>query len=104
MNLAYWINYKQFTPYELIVTGIGWVFWITLYILICRSIKKDKYVEMPWICALGNISWEFVWGFLFYESVQEIGQLFVWSYRAWFVLDIYMAFINMVANKFQFLK
>lgn len=89
-DINYWINLEKFSPYELIVTGIGWIFWITLYALIIRSIHRDKYVEMPWICALGNISWEFVWGFLFYQSVQEIGQLFVWSYRAWFILDIYI--------------
>ncbi|MCG8573471.1 MAG: hypothetical protein MI810_01185 [Flavobacteriales bacterium] len=88
-DLNYWINLKEFTPYELIVTSIGWIFWITLYILIIRNIRREKYVEMPWICALGNISWEFVWGFLFYESIN-LGEFFIWSYRAWFFLDIYI--------------
>lgn len=90
-DINYWINLKEFTPYELIVTSIGWIFWITLYILIIRSIKKDKYVEMPWICALGNISWEFVWGFFFYQTIN-LGEFFVWSYRAWFFLDIYILY------------
>ena len=90
-NINYWINLKQFTPYELIVTSIGWIFWITLYALIIKSIRKDKYVEMPWICALGNISWEFVWGFFFYESIN-LEEFFIWSYRAWFFLDIYILY------------
>ena len=71
MDINYWINLKEFTPYEITVTAIGWVFWITFYALIIRSIKKDKYVEMPWICVLGNISWEFVWGFFFYEQINS---------------------------------
>lgn len=89
MASNYWINLEQFTPYELTVTAIGWLFWITLYALIIRSIVKDKYVEMPWICVLGNIAWEFVWGFLFYDSIN-LGELFIWSYRAWFLLDIFI--------------
>lgn len=89
MQSTYWINLEEFTPYELIVTGIGWVFWISYYILIIRSIVKDKYVEMPWICVLGNIAWEFVWGFIYYETIN-LGELFIWSYRAWFILDIFI--------------
>lgn len=88
-NINFWINLDVFTPYELIVTSIGWLFWITFYALIIRSIRKDKYVEMPWICILANISWEFIWGFFFYEQIN-LGELFIWSYRAWFLLDIYI--------------
>ena len=89
MQSNYWINLEQFTTYELIVTAIGWVFWISMYGLIIRSIVKDKYVEMPWICVLGNIAWEFVWGFVYYDSIN-LGELFIWSYRAWFILDIFI--------------
>ncbi|UKN02042.1 hypothetical protein K6119_00750 [Paracrocinitomix mangrovi] len=88
-DINYWINLKEFSPYELIVTSIGWIFWITLYILIIKKIREEKYVEMPWICALGNISWEFTWGFFFYQTIN-LGEFFVWSYRAWFFLDIYI--------------
>lgn len=88
-NINHWINLKEFTPYEITITAIGWVFWITLYVLIIRGIHRNKYVEMPWICALGNASWEFVWGFIFYESIN-LGEFFIWSYRAWFFLDIYI--------------
>jgi len=84
-----WINLNEFTPYELIVTSIGWIFWISLYIMIIRGIKKNKYVEMPWICVLGNITWEFIWGFIFYDQIN-LGEFFIWSYRAWFFLDIYI--------------
>lgn len=88
-GIDYWINLKEFTPYELIVTAIGWTLWIALYIMIIKKIKTDKYVEMPWICALGNISWEFTWGFFFYQTIN-LGEFFIWSYRAWFFLDIYI--------------
>jgi len=88
-NFNYWINLEQFSTYELVVTGIGWIFWISLYILIVVHIRKSKYVEMPWICVLGNISWEFVWGFFFYDTIN-LGELFIWSYRAWFFLDIFI--------------
>lgn len=89
MNSIVWINLKEFTTYEIVVTAIGWFFWISLYILIVRSIRKDKYVEMPWLCVMGNIAWEFVWGFIFYEQIN-LGELFIWSYRAWFFMDIFI--------------
>ncbi len=89
MDINYWINLKEFTTYELTVTAIGWIFWITLYILIVRSIRKDKYVEMPWMCVMANISWEFVWGFFFYDQIN-LGELFIWSYRAWFIMDVFI--------------
>lgn len=89
MDVNYWINLNEFTTYEITVTAIGWVFWITFYGLIIKSIVKDKYVEMPWICVLANISWEFIWGFIFYEQIN-LGELFIWSYRAWFLLDIFI--------------
>ena len=89
MNSIVWINLKEFTTYEIIMTAIGWVFWISMYILIVRSIRKDKYVEMPWMCVMGNIAWEFVWGFIFYKQIN-LGELFIWSYRAWFFMDIFI--------------
>lgn len=91
MDINYWINLKEFSTYELTLTAIGWTFWIVFYALIIVSIRQDKYVEMPWICVLANISWEFVWGFFFYETIN-LGELFIWSYRAWFILDLFILF------------
>jgi hypothetical protein len=44
---------------------------------------------MPWICVLSNITWVFLWGFTFYDQIN-LGELFIWSYRAWFFLDLFI--------------
>ena len=88
--MNYWINTSDFSTYELVMTGIGWIFWISLYVIIARNAFKNKYIEMPWFCILTNISWEFIWGVIFYDTIDDIGHIFVYSYRAWIILDIFL--------------
>lgn len=88
-DINFWINLDKFTTYQITVTAIGWVFWISFYALICHSIVKDKYVEMPWLCVCVNIAWEGVWGFGFSDQI-DLGYFFILNYRAWFLLDIFI--------------
>lgn len=89
-NLNYWVNLDAFSLQSIILCAIGWLCWISLYVYIAVGIRKNKYVEMPWVCVIANFTWEFLWGFIFYESINEIGHIFVYSYRAWCILDIYI--------------
>jgi len=49
------------------------------------------------VCA--NISWEFLWSFFFYTNM---GALFEWGYRAWFILDVFIFYSVLRYGKIQF--
>lgn len=83
------INTTDYTIAELILAALGALGWVVVYFLTIRNIRKYQFVEMPVFCACGNIAWEFLWGFVFYERIN-MGQLYVWSYRAWAIIDVYI--------------
>ena len=83
------INTTDYTPLELILAALGALGWVFAYFFTIKNIRKYKFVEMPVFCACGNIAWEFLWGFVFYDRIN-MGELFIWSYRAWFLIDIYI--------------
>lgn len=89
MNWNEWINFEKYSDEVLILALCGAVFWVSVYFFTIRIIIKEKWVEMPLYVACGNIVWEFLWGFVFYEQI-DMGKLFVWSYRIWFLLDIFI--------------
>jgi hypothetical protein len=45
---------------------------------------KKKFVEMPFFIAAGNITWEFVWSFIYFP---DTGKIFALQYQAAFALD-----------------
>lgn len=90
------LNYSEYELWAIIVTMAGGLFWIVMYALIVRKIILEKYVEMPIVAACGNFAWEFLWGFVFADMVT-LGTLFVWSYRIWFFLDIFI-FYNVLKH------
>ena len=83
------LNTRDYELWAIILTIAGGVCWIILYSLLVRRIIREKYVEMPIIAACGNFAWEFLWGFPFAHMVT-LGQAFVWGYRIWFFLDIFI--------------
>jgi hypothetical protein len=83
------INTVDYTIPQLVIAGIGALLWVTAYMLTIRNIVKHQFVEMPVFFACGNIVWEFLWGFVFYEQIN-MGILFVWSFRIWFIIDIFI--------------
>ncbi|MEM7035688.1 MAG: hypothetical protein AAF570_01840, partial [Bacteroidota bacterium] len=83
------INYRDYELWAIILTMAGGLAWIVMYGLIVKKILKEKYVEMPIVAACGNFAWEFLWGFPFAYMVT-LGQIFVWSYRIWFILDLFI--------------
>lgn len=89
MNWNDWINFEKYDTEVLTLAFIGAVFWVAVYFFTIKNIIKHQWVEMPFYVACGNIVWEFLWGFIFYEQI-DMGKLFVYSYRAWFFLDVYI--------------
>lgn len=83
------INWRDYQAWAIILTLTGGLAWIIMYGRIIQGIIKHKYVEMPVFAACGNFAWEFCWSWIFADKVT-LGQIFIWSYRVWFLLDIFI--------------
>lgn len=59
------------------------LFWILTYILIIIRGFQDKNYGMPMVAICANISWEFIFTFIFPPSGSQIIITFIW-----FLLDI----------------
>jgi hypothetical protein len=82
-----WINTVDYTPTELTLFGLGCVLWAVAYGGVIRGIVRNKFVEIPAVAVMANIAWEFVWSWVYQVN---IGKLFVYGYRAWFFLDLFI--------------
>jgi hypothetical protein len=82
-------NLEAYTASQLILYGVGCFGWVVFYAVVVREIIRKKFVEIPAPSVVTNISWEFVWSFLF---SPDMGVVFVWGYRVWFVLDIFITY------------
>lgn len=83
-----WINTVDYTVVELVLFAAGCGLWVVAYIGTLHMIRTRRYVEIPAGAVVANVAWELVWGFFF---VTNMGRLFVWGYRAWFFLDVFIA-------------
>ncbi len=90
MNLNVWLNTVDYTISELIWNGIGCSFWLVAYISIIINSRKTNFVEMPFVIAIGNISWEFIWSFFYHPNT---GSFYVYGYQASFFLDLYIVWM-----------
>jgi hypothetical protein len=89
VNWSTLINTADYAPAELILAACGAVCWLGVYAITIRNIVKFRFVEMPFFCATGDIVWEFLWGYPFSGRIN-MGDLYVWSFRAWFIFDIFI--------------
>jgi hypothetical protein len=81
-----------------IILWVGGICWILTYILIISKGFKDKTYGMPLIALCANISWEFIFSFIFPHTPP---QLFI-NYL-WFGLDIIIViqFLKYGKNEFS---
>ncbi len=80
-------NCIPYTIPELILFAGGCLMWVVAYVLIIRNAHKLKLLDMAVAAGCSNFAWEFVWSFPFRT---DMGWFLVWTYRAWFFLDIYI--------------
>ncbi|MBO0360001.1 hypothetical protein J0X19_18720 [Hymenobacter sp. BT186] len=83
------LNLNDYTPYEHVCFAVGCFLWVIVYIFTIRSIRRNQFVDIPLISACANISWEFLWSWVF---TTDMGELYVWGYRIWFFLDCYIVY------------
>lgn len=85
------INLNNLNSFQMILFGIGCVFWLITYIIYIRNIKTKQFVEIPLIVVSLNIAWEFVWSFPFGSSVSDyLGIAFQFGYGLWFLFDCFI--------------
>jgi hypothetical protein len=89
---ARWLNLidRNCVPYtwpELLLFGGGCLMWVVAYAILIRNAFKFKYIEMAAVAGCSNIAWEFIWSWAFRT---DMGLFLVWTYRAWFFLDIFI--------------
>ena len=75
----------------------GFVAWVPAYSAILYIAIKKRRLEIPVLAATGNVTWEFVWGFLFHV---DMGWLLQWIYRGAFIMDFpILVFVYMYGSK-----
>jgi hypothetical protein len=84
---------------QTIISVIGGIFWILTYVFIISKGFKDKTYGMPLIALCANISWEFIYSFVFpYGPPQS------YINYLWFGLDIIVVAQFLKYGKNEFLK
>jgi hypothetical protein len=89
-------NYKEYSGFEIILLGLGFVFWMLAYYHIIRNGFRYKMNEMPMILAAGNLAWEFSWSFIFQG---DLGPIFTWGCRIWFFMDLFINYQVLTYNR-----
>ncbi|MGL4620499.1 transmembrane-type terpene cyclase [Chroococcidiopsis sp.] len=85
------------TPTALAI--LSGIFWTITYLLIIRRSIQDKSVGMPLVALCMNISWEFIFSFVFPSRKPQLYINYVW-----FFLDLVIVIQYLKFNKFEFSK
>lgn len=72
---------------QLILFAGGCLLWVVAYGIIIRDSLRHRYIEMAAIAVCSNFAWEFTWS---WPLNTDMGWFLVWTYRAWFFLDIFI--------------
>jgi hypothetical protein len=93
------INTIDYTVPQLILFGIAAAYWVWVYIVLIKDIFKNKFLGIPVLAVCANFAWEFLWSFFFFTNM---GALFEWGYRVWFILDVFIFYSLFRFGKMQF--
>jgi hypothetical protein len=63
---------------QTIILVTGGIFWILTYIFIISKGFKDKTYGMPLIALCANISWEFIFSFVFPHTPPQLFINYLW--------------------------
>ena len=94
-NPANWFNTVDiycvpYTDIQMVLFAGGCLMWVVAYGILIHTTVKHKYMEMAAFAAASNFAWEILWSWAFQT---DTGQFMVWTYRAWFFLDIYIFYL-----------
>ena len=90
------IDFSKYPPIQVLLLGLGFLFWAVVYIETIRGIKRNNLVEIPIIVCAMDISWEFSWAFLL---DNDFGILFTIGCTIWFFLNCFINFGVLIYGK-----
>jgi len=74
-----------YSRFQLFLFAGGCVLWVVAYAIIVRNAFRLRFVDMAAIAGFSNFAWEFVWS---WPNRTDMGWFLVYTYRAWWLLDI----------------
>lgn len=75
-----------YTPLELFFYLGGFLLWGAAYGSLLVRVHRHRFVEIPALAVCGNVTWEFLWGFVW--QVEMLGSTLQWFYRLGCLLDV----------------
>lgn len=80
-------NCVPYTYLELFLFAGGCFLWVAAYAVLIRNSLRYRFMDMAAIAVCSNFAWEGIWSWAF---KTDMGWFLVWTYRAWFFLDIFI--------------
>jgi hypothetical protein len=81
-----------YTILQLILFAGGCLMWVVAYVIIIRNARRYRAMDMAVVAVCSNFAWETLWSWAF---KTDMGWFLVWTYRAWFFLDIYIFWLTL---------
>jgi hypothetical protein len=81
-----WLNTDAYSFAQLFWYLGGFALWGLAYVFVVRNAFRYRYVEVPALAVCGNITWEFLWGFVWWT--QDMGLLLQLMYMGGCLLDV----------------
>jgi hypothetical protein len=78
---------------------ISGIFWTITYLLILQLSRQDRIIGMPMVALCMNISWEFIFSFIYPSDRPQLYVNYIW-----FCFDIVIAIQYLKLNKSAFVK
>lgn len=84
------IHCVPYTDLEMVFFAGGCLMWVVAYAILIKESRRFQFMEMAAFAGASNFAWETVWSWAF---TTDTGLFMVWTYRAWFFLDIYIFYL-----------
>jgi hypothetical protein len=81
-----------YTALQLVLFAGGCLMWVVAYVIIIRNARRYRSMDMAVVAVCSNFAWETLWSWAF---KTDMGWGLVWTYRAWFFLDIYIFWLTL---------
>lgn len=73
-----------------IVFALSGLFWTTAWVLCAQRAHREKLVAAPWLSASTNITWNFVYAFIFHiQAVQDVVTLIYFLIEVILVIQVF---------------
>jgi hypothetical protein len=79
---------EPYTQLEMLLYLGGFLLWGVAYAILVVRIPRHRFVEIPFFAVCGNVTWEFLWGFVW--KVEMLGETLQWFYRLGCILDLFI--------------